>query len=141
MKFLPTEADTPRVNLTPLIDVVFLLLIFLMVSTSFVDSGSLNIELPQASTKPQTEQFDLMVTVTRDGHYLIDSDSVAKEQLYPKLEAIALTALSNGRQPNELSAQVHADGAAPHATVVKAMDALSRAGFSTVGIATLYNGQ
>lgn len=140
MRFLPIQQDTPRVNLTPLIDVVFLLLIFLMVSTSFVDSSTLNIELPQASKNDTQQAFLLELSVSRDGQYVVDGEVISVALLYPKLEALALSHIAQGVAPGGLAAKVHADGAASHAAVVKAMDGLSRAGFSSVGIATLYNG-
>lgn len=141
MKFLPNQQDAPRVNLTPLIDVVFLLLIFLMVSTSFVDSSTLNIELPQASQQQNENRYDLSLSVSRDGSYLIDSEVIDKSNLYAKLEAYALEKLADGVALDQLNAKVHADASAPHGAVVTAMDSLSRAGFHSVGIATLYNGR
>lgn len=141
MKFLPNQQDTPRVNLTPLIDVVFLLLIFLMVSTSFVDSSSLNIQLPEASKQAQPQTSSLKLSVSRDGLYLIDGELIAAELLYPRLETLALEKIAEGLPPAQLSAELQADGHAKHADVVKAMDSLSRAGFASVGIATLYNGE
>lgn len=141
MRFLPAPQDTPRVNLTPLIDVVFLLLIFLMVSTSFVDSSSLNINLPQASEQAPPRQGNLEVSVTRNGEWLIDGEVVEAALLYPKLEAIALKYIASGEDLNTVSVRVNADQQASHGDVVRVMDSLSRAGFASVAIATLYNGQ
>lgn len=141
MRFLPAQQDTPRVNLTPLIDVVFLLLIFLMVSTSFVDSSSLNIDLPQASQEAAPPDVAFTLSITRDGEYLLDGETVDKTALYPRLERFALNQLALGTNMESLHAQLQADADAPHGAVVKAMDSLSRAGFGSVGIATLYNGQ
>lgn len=141
MKFLPAQQDTPRVNLTPLIDVVFLLLIFLMVSTSFVDSSSLNIQLPQASQQPTPQELQLELGVSRSGEYMLEGQVVEAASLYPKLESLALQRLSEGQAPESISVRLSADGEAPHAAVVKAMDSLSRAGFGSVSIATLYNGR
>lgn len=141
MRFLPVQQDTPRVNLTPLIDVVFLLLIFLMVSTSFVENSSLNIDLPQASEEKAPQEAAFTLSISRDGQYLLDGEAVEKTALYPRLERFALDQLAHGINIEELHAQLHADADAPHGAVVKAMDSLSRAGFGSVGIATLYNGQ
>ena len=141
MRFLPAPQDTPRVNLTPLIDVVFLLLIFLMVSTSFVDSSSLNINLPQASEAKPLEKHLLEVAVTRQGEWLIDGEAVDAALLYPRLESIALKHIADGHDLVNVSVQVNADQQAAHGDVVKMMDSLSRAGFGSVAIATLYNGQ
>jgi len=141
MRFLPAPQDTPRVNLTPLIDVVFLLLIFLMVSTSFVDSSSLNIHLPQASEQAEPPKATLEVAVTRHGEWLIDGEVINASQLYPKLESIALNYLAEGRELASVVVRVNADQQAAHGDVVQVMDSLSRAGFASVAIATLYNGQ
>lgn len=141
MRFLPAQQDAPRVNLTPLIDVVFLLLIFLMVSTSFVDSSSLNIALPEASKQEAPTAATLTLTVSRHGEYLLDEELVEAASLYPRLERFALSKLVEGVTLDSLHAQLQADASAPHGAVVKAMDSLSRAGFGSVGIATLYNGK
>lgn len=141
MRFLPSPQDTPRVNLTPLIDVVFLLLIFLMVSTSFVDSSSLNINLPQASESKPLENHSLEVGVTRHGEWLIEGEAIDAGMLYPKLESIALKHIADGHNLVNVSVRVNADQQAAHGDVVKIMDSLSRAGFGSVAIATMYNGQ
>lgn len=141
MRFLPAPQDTPRVNLTPLIDVVFLLLIFLMVSTSFVDSSSLNINLPQASEQAKPPAAALEVSVTRQGEWLINGEVVDATSLYPQLESVALQYLADGHELAAVSVRLNADQQAAHGDVVQVMDSLSRAGFGSVAIATLYNGQ
>jgi biopolymer transport protein ExbD len=140
MRFLPPQQDSPRVNLTPLIDVVFLLLIFLMVSTSFVDNSTLNIDLPQASEQAPPTEAAFTLSVSREGEYFLDGEKLDPVGLYPRLERFALDQLALGISLEALHAELQADAAAPHGAVVKAMDSLSRAGFGSVGIATLYNG-
>ena len=69
--------DEPAVNLTPLIDVVFILLIFFMVSTTFQKESEIKIELPEASSEPVEEQDEsLEIVIDADGHYFIDEQQV-----------------------------------------------------------------
>src|SRR5690606_8777907 len=70
--------EEPELNLTPLIDVVLLLLIFFMVSTTFVDESRIELQLPQASTEPAAEQRKdpIEVTVTASGEYRVNGQTL-----------------------------------------------------------------
>ncbi len=78
MKFPRPSQEEISVNLTPLIDVVFLLLIFFMVSTTFDDKTQLSITLPEADGAPQAQVDDQVeVTITSTGDYLVNGEKLA----------------------------------------------------------------
>ncbi len=122
-------------NLTSLIDVVFLLLIFFMVSTSFVKQSQINISLPEAESTAVTEEppetIDIMITET--GTYLVNG----RELINNRAETIrnALQKVSVGR--NDLPMTISADANAKHQHVVTAMDVAGRLGFTQISIATV----
>ena len=125
----------PEVNLTSLIDVVFLLLIFFMVSTSFVKQSQIAIRLPEAESTAVVEEvpekIDIMITET--GTYLING----RELINNRAETIrnALQKASAGN--NKLPLTISADANAKHQYVVTAMDVAGRLGFSRISIATI----
>ncbi len=125
----------PEVNLTSLIDVVLLLLIFFMVSTSFVKQSQISISLPQADSAAIVEevpqQIDIMITET--GTFLINS----RELINSRAETIrnALQKVSGGN--NDLPLTISADANAKHQDVVTAMDVAGRLGFTQISIATV----
>jgi biopolymer transport protein ExbD len=125
----------PEVNLTSLIDVVFLLLIFFMVSTSFVKQSQINISLPQADSstvvEEPPEQIDIMITVT--GTYLVNGRELINNR--PETIRNALQKVSMGR--NNIPMIISADANAKHQHVVTAMDVAGRLGFTHISIATV----
>ena len=125
MKFRSEERDSPEIGLTPLIDVVFLLLIFFMVSTTFERSSELNIELPAASAKandPGDTVIDVAIDsgggVRVEGSRLADSETASVRR--------ALTAAAKGLDAPPLV--ISADAHTPHQSVVTVMDAARQAG-------------
>ena len=125
----------PEVNLTSLIDVVFLLLIFFMVSTSFVKQSQISIRLPEAEStaivEDVPERIDIMITAT--GTYLVNG----RELINNRAETIrnALQKVSAGQ--NDLPLTISADANAKHQDVVTAMDVAARLGFTKISIATV----
>lgn len=125
----------PEVNLTSLIDVVFLLLIFFMVSTSFVKQSQININLPEADSAPVAdevpERVDIMITET--GTYLVNGRELINNR--PATLRSALQKETQGN--NELPITISADANAKHQDVVMAMDVAGRLGFTKINIATV----
>ena len=125
----------PEVNLTSLIDVVFLLLIFFMVSTSFVKQSQISVSLPEAEStaiiEEVPEQIDIMITAT--GTYLING----RELINNRAETIrnSLQKVSAGN--NDIPLTISADANARHQDVVTAMDVAGRLGFTKISIATV----
>jgi len=125
----------PEVNLTSLIDVVLLLLIFFMVSTSFVKQSQIAISLPQADSAALVEempqQIDIMITET--GTFLINNRELINSR--PETIRNALQKVSGGS--NSLPLTISADANAKHQDVVTAMDVAGRLGFTQISIATV----
>ena len=127
--------EEPEVNLTSLIDVVLLLLIFFMVSTSFVKQSQISISLPQADSAAIVEdaprQLDIMITA--QGTYLVNGRELINNR--PETIRNALQRLSEG--DNTLPLTISADAAAKHQDVITAMDVAGRLGFVKISIATI----
>ena len=125
----------PEVNLTSLIDVVLLLLIFFMVSTSFVKESKITISLPQADNSAIVEatpgQIDIMITDT--GTYLVNGRELINSR--PETLRNAIQKVSDGN--SDLPLTISADANATHQNVVTAMDVAGRLGFVQISIATL----
>ena len=121
--------EEPDLNMTPLIDVVFLLLIFFMVSTSFDRDAELNIELPQASGKTSpTKKFILEISIDNKGRYFVNKKRVKDEKITTLMSAIELT-LANHKDPKLV---ISADRKTPHEAVIRAMDAASKMGLKNL---------
>ena len=125
----------PEVNLTSLIDVVLLLLIFFMVSTSFVKESKITISLPQADNSAIVEetpgQIDIMITET--GNFLVNGRELINSR--PETLRNAIQKVSDGN--SDLPLTISADANATHQNVVTAMDVAGRLGFVQISIATL----
>jgi biopolymer transport protein ExbD/biopolymer transport protein TolR len=122
--------ESPRVDLTPMIDVVFLLLIFFMISTTFIEKPGLKIDLPE-STAQQLEQQDqeLQVYLTAEGDIFLDREPVSLAELAERMAALeALTA--------KMTFMLMADKDALHGKVIQLMDLAKTAGFEKLAIAT-----
>lgn len=122
-----------NVELTPLIDVVFLLLIFFMVSTTFIRETQLKIDLPEAAGElQQVEDQVLEVSISRDGEYSINSQLLVNGKLETLIRGLQEAA--GGDLKKRLI--VTADANASHQAVVRAMDAAGQVGLSRISITT-----
>ena len=133
MNLRHVHGDEPELNLTPLIDVVFILLIFFMVSTTFQRESEIKIELPEASSDPVEEKKDVLeIVIDADGHYFIDEQQVVNTELETLKKAIEKF---RGDQ-TEIPVVIRADRATPYEAVVRAMDATSQLGLVQMSLAT-----
>ena len=133
MNLRQSSGDDPEVNLTPLIDVVFILLIFFMVSTTFQKESEINIELPEASGEPLEERKDqLEIIIDADGHYFIDEQQVVNTELVTLKKAIQKFL---GEQ-RDLPVVIRADRTTPYEAVIRAMDATAQLGLVNMSLAT-----
>jgi len=134
MKLRQTSGeDEPAVNLTPLIDVVFILLIFFMVSTTFQRESEIKIELPEASADAVEERKELLeIVIDADGHYFIDEQQVVNTELETLQSAIRKFL---GEQ-TEIPVVIRADRRTPYESVVRAMDATAQLGLVQMSLAT-----
>jgi len=127
----------PEVNMTSLIDVVLLLLIFFMVSTSFVKQSQITIRLPAADSEAVVEEVPdhLEIMITEQGTYLINGRELINSR--PETIRNALQKLSGGN--TRLPLTISADANARHQHVVTAMDVAGKLGFVKISIATVNN--
>jgi biopolymer transport protein ExbD len=125
------------VELTPLIDVVFLLLIFFMVSTGFIEDQALNVDLPDAQgLSPAHQNKVINIVIRKNGAYEVDGTVLVNASLQGitnKLEEI-VSARSN--QPSQLPVVISADENATHQSVVRVMDACAQLGLIRISLAT-----
>lgn len=135
MKFARRGRQEASVELTPLIDVVFLLLIFFMVSTTFIRETQLKIDLPQAAGELQEIEDGLIeITVDRLGDYAINDRLLVNNDIRTLIRALEEILESNSGNVSRLI--VTADANATHQAVVRAMDAAGRVGISRISITT-----
>ena len=128
----PTEQDVD-INLTPLIDVVFLLLIFFMVSTTFVKESELELTLPEASEELREDPVDKIdVSIDRNGAVFVNQRALINAQLSTIRQALN-DARSDGGDPVVI---ISADAAASHQGVVDVMDAARQAGLYRITFPT-----
>lgn len=140
MKFSDREEDDVQINLTPLIDVVFLLLIFFMVSTTFSKESELRIQLPESSDEPIQERRNpvLEVEISKDGMYAVkgpDDDS-AQQLLGTDRQVLYRALAAAGGNRSDLVTVIRADRQTPHESVVRAMDIARRLGHTDITFAT-----
>ena len=134
MKIARRGREEATVEMTPLIDVVFLLLIFFMVSTTFIRETQLKIELPEASGALQEIEKDIIeVTVDRNGEYAVNNRLLVNTEMRTLIRALEETLESVG-QSNRLV--ITADANVAYQSVVRAMDAAGRVGLTQISITT-----
>ncbi|MCX4188661.1 ExbD/TolR family protein [Methylophaga sp. OBS3] len=133
MKLLPRYSEEPDVNLTPMIDVVFLLLLFFMISTSFIRETSLKVDLPQATGEPLAEQVDpIDIVIQANGDVLINNSPLIvnnRDNFQNALRA----AVGDIADPHII---ISADSAAEYQQIVTAMDVAQQLGYSRLTLAT-----
>ncbi len=135
MKFQRQQREEVNVNLTPLIDVVFLLLIFFMVSTTFTKESHLEIDLPEASDTAPSEDLPTMIEVVIDeeGNYSVNGQALVNTQEKTLRQAINLQVKDQSDKPPLI---ITADAKTPHQAVVTAMDVSGQLGFEKLSITT-----
>ena len=133
MEFRKQKGEETSVNLTPLIDVVFLLLIFFMVTTTFSRETRLLVNLPEANADlaaAQPQQIEVLVT--REGNFSINGRTLVNSRMATLMSGLEIE--SGGDL--DLPVLLIADAEATHQSVVTAMDAIGQSGFQRLNIAT-----
>jgi len=126
--------EEPDINLTPLIDVVFLMLIFFMVSTTFEKESAVKIDLPKASQQETAKDEKVVeITINAKGEYFINRARVINREANTLKAAILKHAGSDNKQPFI----IRADAKAPHQSVVTVLDVAGQLGFSRISIPTV----
>lgn len=139
MKFARARREELSINLTPLIDVVFLLLIFFMITTTFTRDSQLEINLPEASAGESVseEQRQIEVMISAEGLYSINGQHLVNTQPLTLRRAI----LELAEERRDLPFIITADAVTPHQAVVTAMDVAGQLGFSRLSITTQDGGE
>lgn len=128
-----SSEDDVEINLTALIDVVFTLIIFFVVTTSFNNRSALKITLPSSEasqSSPQTKP--LLILIDRAGNYYVGETALVRNDLSSLKEAIGQQAGTD----KERTIVIQADAKTSHQSVITAMDAIGQLGFSRLSIAT-----
>lgn len=133
MQFRRQNRDEVSVNLTPLIDVVFLLLIFFMVSTTFTRETRLDITLPEADGSPAAQpEEQVKVVVGANGRYSVNGQVLTKNDA----DTLRSVLLREAEKGTDLPFTITADAQASHQAVVRVMDVAGRIGFTNINITT-----
>lgn len=130
MNLRPHPKQPPDVNLTPLIDVVFLLLIFFMVSTTFERESQIKVQLPEAAAQEAVEQEDetLDITIDVEGRFYVNQREVVNTDVDTLKRAIA----KEVGDKRDLPVVITADANASYQAVIRAMDASSQLGLNQI---------
>ncbi len=127
--------DEPEINLTSLIDVVLLLLVFFMVSTSFVREAEIGLRLPEANAevRPQSDSELLEIAISQTGSYAVNGRPLVNNERSTLRAAIERLAGAD----RDLAVFIRADAEAQHQAVVTALDVAGQIGFDEINIATV----
>ncbi len=130
MEFRKKRRDVVNPDITPLVDVVFLLLIFFMLSTTFIVSPGIRVNLPQAEAEAvRHEKRDLRIKVDANGYYYLEDQRMSPEDLDGRFEDAA-------RADRDTMVVIEADEQTQHKHVVDVMDRAKTAGLHRLAIAT-----
>ena len=135
MRLSNRRLEDPEINLISLIDILLVLVIFFMLSATFVDEGRLRIHLPQASQTPVASEGaeHIVVVVTQSGGYRVND----RDLINSSRETLRAAVLKVAGESRKGRITLRADGRATHQSVVTAMDVLGRLGFGEIDIATI----
>ena len=138
MRFQQKHREELELNMTSLIDVVLLLLIFFMMSTRFIDESRLQVRLPEAGVQPDeaSARESVEIEVTAEGNYRVGGRDLVNNS--PDTLATALARATDGNRAQPLT--IRADARAVHQSVVTAMDVAGRLGYRQINIATVHDG-
>jgi len=133
MKLSTNKVEDPDVNLTPMIDVVFLLLLFFMISTSFIRESSLKVDLPEATGQTLADQDKPVdIVINANGHFIVNGvtlNAPSPEQLSANLKQ----AVGENKDPHII---ISADANAEYQQIVTAMDVSQQLGYTRLTLAT-----
>jgi biopolymer transport protein ExbD len=135
MNLKPRRTEEPEINVTSLIDVVLLLVVFFMLSSNFSAEGRLRIRLPQAGAQSAERAAGdgLVITVSASGAYLVNG----RELVNASPDTLRAAILKSTGAARTAPVTIRADGRASHQSVVTAMDVLGHLGFTQMNVATL----
>ncbi len=131
-----SRLEDPEINFIPLIDVLLVIIIFLIVSTTFSKFSELKINLPTADANPVEEKLlPINVTVTKEGQYAINEEILSQKSI-DSIETRLIQVAGNAK---DLPVIINADAETPHQSVVNIMEASRRAGLTKITFSTKLN--
>ena len=138
MNFRPRHArDEPEINLIPFIDVLLVILIFLMLTTTYSKFTELQLTLPVADTEQQRDHpKEIIVAVAADGRYAVNKAGIEGPAGVDALASALREAAQTGPAGNDSVVIISADATAPHQSVVTVMEAARRVGLTQITFAT-----
>ena len=138
MNFRPRAKDEPEINLIPFIDVLLVILIFLMLTTTYSKFTELQLTLPVADAEQQRDHpKEIIVAVAADGRYAVNKAAIdAGPSLDALANALRAAAAQTGGAGNDSVVIISADATAPHQSVVTVMEAARRVGLTQITFAT-----
>ncbi len=125
-----------QVDLIPMIDVVFQLILFFLVSTTFIQLPGISLTLPSSSTADAVETKGITLTVLNNGQMWLDDDSVTKEELNTRLSIINEAEQAQGRDVDSYSVRLEADELVTNGTIVELFDIFRKNGFLSIHLRT-----
>jgi len=131
MKFKRKLETRAVVDLVPMIDVVFQLILFFLVSTTFAVLPGISLDLPHSTTAESTRTNGITITVGADGALFVNAQPVKIEGLDAALEGLSTT-----EPKDSIPVSLEADAAVANGTIVKVLDSLRRTGFTGVNLRT-----
>ena len=131
-----SRLEDPEINFIPLIDVLLVIIIFLIVSTTFSKFSELKINLPTADANPVDQKLlPINVTVTKDGQYAINEEILSQNSI----DSIEKRLIQIAGDAKDLPVIINADAETPHQSVVNIMEASRRAGLTKITFSTKLN--
>ena len=138
MNFRPRKKDEPEINLIPFIDVLLVVLIFLMLSTTYSKFTELQLKLPVADTDTQRDYpREVIIAVGSDGRYSINKTPVNGRSV----EAVSMALAEAAKAGKDTVVIISADAAAAHQSVITVMEAARRSGLTQITFATQSSAQ
>ena len=127
------EAEEAVIDMTPMLDIVFIMLIFFIVTTSFVKEAGIDVQKPKAANASKKPSANIFIAVRENGEIWMDKRMVDVERVSANIEKLL------AEQPTDIVI-IQADKGAKHGVVVKVMDAIKDAGIDKISIAAASGG-
>ncbi len=131
MRFRRNSRLISDINMTPVIDIVFQLLTFFMLTSTFIKSSAINVDLPASKTSDAQPVREVTVVLYRDGKITVNNQPVQKENLRSFVAQYA-------KEDSELVVTVQGDKRVDYGLLIEVMDAVRQAGVKRLSLATIY---
>ena len=129
-RYLPKQQDDTDIDLTPMLDVVFIMLIFFIVTATFVREPGIDIERPQVTTAGLVGNQKFLLAISASGDIWLDKQQLKINQVFPALEALRA-------QSPQGALVIQADGEASAQSIAQVIDAAKRAGMDDISLAAV----